>query len=95
MQDGDLAIGVDVGGTKVAAGLVEVRDGRTCVVARARGAVDPASNAGGLASITSVVDSIVHALDAGNLARLRGIGVACAGNVDHVTGTVQIGRAHV
>ena len=89
MQDGDLAIGVDVGGTKVAAGLVEVHDGRASVVARARGAVDPATNAGGLASITSVVDEVVNRLDAGQRARLRGIGVACAGNVDHVAGTLR------
>jgi glucokinase len=89
VQDGDLAIGVDVGGTKVAAGLVEVRDGQAHVMMRARGAIDPTSNAGGLTSIVSVVDGVVNSLDAGQLAHLRGVGVACAGNVDHVTGTLR------
>ena len=89
MQDGDLAIGVDVGGTKVAAGLLEMRDGRAQVLARARGAVDPATNAGGLASITTVVDEIAYTLTTGQRARLRGVGVACAGNVDHETGTLR------
>jgi len=89
MRDGDLAIGVDVGGTKVAAGLVAVHDGYAEVLLRARGPVDPATNAGGIASIAAVIDEIVGGLDAGHQARLKGIGVACAGNVDHVTGTLR------
>ena len=59
MRDGDLAIGVDVGGTKVAAGLVALRDERAEVMLRARGPVDPATNAGGIASITAVIDEVV------------------------------------
>ncbi len=89
MRAGDLVIGVDVGGTKVAAGVVEARDGRAVIGARARGAVDPATNEGGIASILAVVDEAVATLDAGQRARLAGIGVACAGNVDHVTGTLR------
>ena len=89
MRDGDLAIGVDVGGTKVAAGLVALRDERAEVMLRARGPVDPATNAGGIASITAVIDEVVGGLDAGRRARVKGIGVACAGNVDHVAGTLR------
>lgn len=89
MRDGDLAIGVDVGGTKVAAGLVAVRDGRAEVLLRARGPVDPTTNAGGIGSIAAVIDEVVSGLDAGHRARLKGIGVACAGNVDHGTGTLR------
>jgi glucokinase len=89
MQDGDVAIGVDVGGTKVAAGIVEVRDGRALLGIRARGNVDPATNAGGISSIFAVVDNVFRHLDAGQRSRLVGIGVACAGNVDHVHGTLR------
>ncbi len=89
MRDGDLAIGVDVGGTKVAAGLVALRDERAEVMLRARGPVDPATNAGGIASITAVIDEVLGGLDAGRRARVKGIGVACAGNVDYVAGTLR------
>lgn len=89
MRDGDLAIGVDVGGTKVAVGLVEVRGTEAIVRVRARGPVDPTTNDLGIASITAIVEEVARALDGEQRARLRGIGVACAGNVDHLTGTLR------
>jgi glucokinase len=89
MRDGDLAIGVDVGGTKVAAGLVEVQGTTAIVSERGRGSVEPATNESGLASIVAVVDEVMASLGVRQRARLAGIGVACAGNVDHRTGTLR------
>lgn len=89
MTDGGLAIGVDVGGTKVAAGVVQVDGARAVIGARVRGPVDPATNEGGIKSIVAVVDEVVGHLDASDRSRLTGIGVACAGNVDHLSGTLR------
>ncbi|MCX5985395.1 MAG: ROK family protein [Chloroflexi bacterium] len=82
-------IGVDIGGTKVAAGLVEATLGsRPIVTARARGPVDPTTNSGGIASILAVVDQVWR--DASKHGpSVAAIGVACAGSVDHHDGVLR------
>ncbi|HEX2035540.1 MAG TPA: ROK family protein [Chloroflexota bacterium] len=74
----DVALGIDIGGTKVAAALVAA-DGT--ILGRARGAVAPQSNEAGLASITAVVDQLLDShLPAGQ--RLLGIGAGAPGAID-------------
>jgi glucokinase len=79
---GPVALGIDVGGTKVAAALVA---GDGTVLARERGAVAPESNEAGLAGIFAVADRLLAACpDAGR--RLAGTGVGVAGSVDWRSG---------
>ncbi len=82
-------IGVDIGGTKVAAGLVETSAGSSPVLtARARGPVDPTTNTGGIASILAVVDQVLRDANRHG-APVAAIGVACAGSVDHHSGVLR------
>ena len=82
-------IGVDIGGTKVAAGLVEANPGSPPVLtARARGPVDPTSNKGGTASILAVVDHVWRDAKSHG-STVAAIGVACAGSVDHHSGVLR------
>jgi glucokinase len=74
------AIGVDIGGTKIAAGRV---DGAGCILAR-RILPTPAHNAETFAAI----DATIAALDA---ADVRAIGVGVPGRVDAKTGDVLSG----
>ncbi|HEU5317776.1 MAG TPA: ROK family protein [Chloroflexota bacterium] len=73
-----LALGVDIGGTKVAAALV---DPTGAVVASERGPVAPESNDASLASITAVVDRLL-AQHPDLRPRLAGIGAGAPGGVD-------------
>jgi len=79
------ALGIDIGGTKVAAALVDAH-GR--VLARERGPVSPDDNASGLASIFAVVDRLLAAVPDVR-PRLRGIGAGAPGAVDWQTGTLR------
>lgn len=79
-----LALGVDVGGTKVAAALV---DERGAVLASDRGPVAPESNDASLESIYNVVDRLLAA-HSELRGRLMGIGAGAPGAVDWRTGVV-------
>ena len=82
-------IGVDIGGTKVAAGLVEANSGSPPVLtARARGPVDPTTNKGCTASILEVVDQVWRDAKSHG-STVAAIGVACAGSVDHHSGVLR------
>ena len=79
-----LALGIDIGGTKVAAALV---DSAGAVVASERGPVAPESNEASLASVVAVVDALLgrhgEARD-----RLSGIGAGAPGGVDWRSGVL-------
>src|SRR5258708_40071429 len=82
---GDKIIGVDIGGTKVAAGLVgpsgEIhRQVRTPMVS----AEDAEA---GLAAVRCSIDSLLGS-DSNNAAKIRGIGIYAPGPLDPATGTI-------
>ena len=80
-----LILGVDIGGTKVAAGLVEASGrilSQTRVPMPARGTA-----AEGFAAVKDAIGSIFAAQHAARLA-LRGIGICAPGPLDPYTGTV-------
>ncbi|HEX2516046.1 MAG TPA: hypothetical protein VH257_15165, partial [Chloroflexota bacterium] len=97
----DLALGLDIGGTKVAAVLMgrpAGADAAAAVLSRARGAVDATDNAAGLASIFRVVDACLEGAAGapgaggagrGGRDRLRGIGAGCPGSIDWRAGVVR------
>jgi len=82
-----VALGLDIGGTKVAAVLLDGRGG--AVLGRARGPVDPADNDAGLASIFRVVDACLRGAAPDAAARLVGIGAGCPGSIDWRRGVVR------
>ncbi|HEV2125359.1 MAG TPA: ROK family protein, partial [Chloroflexota bacterium] len=73
-----LALGIDIGGTKIAVALV---DASGTVLARARGPVAPESNDAAVASIFAVVDQLL-ASEANARQRLSGIGAGAPGSID-------------
>jgi len=79
-----LAIGVDVGGTKVAAGLVD-RDGRILSQVRASMAAS-GQPAEGLAAVTSVIDALLNAHPEAR-STIQGIGICSPGPLDPRTGS--------
>ncbi len=85
-----VALGIDIGGTKVAAALV---DDHGRVLAHERGPVAPDDNATGLASIFAVVDRLLAAAPEVR-ARLRGIGAGAPGAIDWQAGTL-LGAANL
>lgn len=81
-----LALGLDLGGTKVLAGLVS----ETGSVLRTWRFPTPAK-AGGPAIMQALIDAAreaIASLDAADRDSLRGIGVSSAGHIDHRTGAV-------
>jgi glucokinase len=80
-------IGVDVGGTKVAAGLV---DSVGEITHQTRIPMAAADAAAGLAAVTSAIDSVRAAadLDRGLLGLISGIGICAPGPLDPRTGVV-------
>jgi glucokinase len=80
-----LVVGVDVGGTKVAAGLVD-RHGEIKTQVRtpmvANGEADE-----GLAAVVSAIDLVLDH-DANTRAQIRGIGICAPGPLDPTTGVV-------
>jgi glucokinase len=79
-------IGVDIGGTKVAAGLVTA-DGKIIYQTRTPMVADDAK--AGLAAVISAIDSIKSAKDHGKAARsIAGIGICAPGPLDPRTGVV-------
>jgi glucokinase len=80
-------IGVDVGGTKVAAGLVDSAGEITHQTRTPMAATDAAA---GLAAVTSAIDSVRAAadLDRGSLGLISGIGICAPGPLDPRTGVV-------
>jgi glucokinase len=76
--DGAIALGIDIGGTKVAAVLL---DEHAMIVARERGPVAPESNDAALASVVAVTDRLLGA-NPDSRSRLAGIGAGAPGGVD-------------
>ncbi|HMI52081.1 MAG TPA: ROK family protein [Candidatus Saccharimonadales bacterium] len=84
-MDAKLALGVDVGGTKVAAGIVD-REGTIVKSSRvpmnAKGSAEE-----GLAAVTAAIDALFR--EGGRLEeQVRGIGVCAPGPLDPTTGVV-------
>ncbi|HET7772130.1 MAG TPA: ROK family protein [Chloroflexota bacterium] len=79
-----LALGVDIGGTKVAAVVV---DGAGTVLASERGPVAPESNDSALASVVAVVDRVLETQPEAR-GRLVGIGAGAPGGVDWRNGVL-------
>src|SRR6266542_3497901 len=73
-----LAMGIDIGGTKVAAVLL---DALGTIVARDRGRVAPESNDAALASILAVTDRLLEAHPEAR-SHLTGIGAGAPGGID-------------
>jgi glucokinase len=78
-------IGVDVGGTKVAAGVVDAA-GEIQTQSR-KPMVANGAAAAGLASVTSAIDSLT-AMNGNGTGRLLGIGICSPGPLDPATGVV-------
>jgi glucokinase len=80
-----LVVGVDIGGTKVAAGLVD-RHGEIKTQTRTPMVADGDADAG-LAAVLSAIDALfAHDAEARNL--IRGIGICAPGPLDPTTGVV-------
>jgi glucokinase len=81
----NLFVGVDVGGTKVAAGVVDLRGQ---IVANLRKPmVADADAAAGLASVTSAIDALFAANPSARES-MRGVGICAPGPLDPRTGVV-------
>ena len=76
-------IGVDVGGTKVAAGLVNATGE---IFHAARVPMDASNAASGLASVTSAIDAVRAAADSHDV--ISSIGICAPGPLDPQTGIV-------
>jgi glucokinase len=84
----DLVIGVDIGGTKIAAGLVDSsgtirHQTRTPMVASN-------GSASGMAAVVSAIDSVSAkaATNSGKFGSIRGVGICCPGPLDPNSGVV-------
>jgi glucokinase len=84
VEDG-LVVGVDVGGTKVAAGLVD-ENGEIKSQMRAPMAASGTASAG-LAAVTAAIDSLISEEQKAR-AMIRGIGICAPGPLDPSTGIV-------
>src|ERR1700691_883341 len=84
LADGHL-IGVDVGGTKVAAGLVNGAGEITCQTRTPMVANDAAA---GLAAVITAIDSLRDAYDAHSHSLISGIGICAPGPLDPCNGIV-------
>jgi glucokinase len=88
MKDGasDLLIGVDVGGTKVAAGLVNVAGEISCQTRVPMVANDAAA---GLSAVIAAIDSVRSAIQtSATEGRIAGIGICAPGPLDPRSGVV-------
>ncbi len=83
----ELAIGIDLGGTKIAGALV-TRDGQ--VVAEVR---EPTRPEEGVEPVIGRIADCIRALQAqaGTDHRIAGIGIGAAGSTDHIRGVVIMG----
>jgi glucokinase len=85
ISENECVIGVDVGGTKVAAGLVD-RQGE--ILQRTRTAMNPARSAAeGLAAVTSAIDALLKMAPESRGA-VQHIGICAPGPLDPLTGVV-------
>jgi len=84
----DLVIGVDIGGTKVAAGLVDSSGEILCQTRNPM--VTNNGAASGMASVTKAIDAVsAQAVQAAGMQNLiRGVGVCSPGPLDPITGIV-------
>jgi len=80
----DLVVGVDIGGTKIAAGLV---DARGAIKRQSRAPMAASGSAEhGLSAVITAVDSLLA--ETGSRKSIRGIGVCAPGPLDPKTGTI-------
>jgi glucokinase len=85
MSESDLAVGVDIGGTKVAAGVV---DAYGKILAHTRAPMNcHASAEEGLASVLAAIESL-FTQDAPNRAKIQCIGICAPGPLDPRTGVI-------
>jgi glucokinase len=85
MSESELTIGVDIGGTKVAAGVVDA-DGK--ILEHSRAPMNcHASAEDGLASVLSAIESL-FAQDPASRSKIRRIGICAPGPLDPRTGVV-------
>src|SRR3954470_6891285 len=81
------AIGLDIGGTSMVAGVIAAQDGRVL----SRTSVPTASRNGpsdGLRRIVELIEQVADAADV-NVADAVGIGVGCTGPIDSIGGRIQ------
>ena len=81
----ELIIGVDIGGTKVAAGLVDARGEIQRQVRKSM--VSDQDAAAGLGAVRSAIDALLEG-EQENSGRIRGIGICAPGPLDPLTGMV-------
>lgn len=81
----ELVIGVDVGGTKVAAGLVDPSGEIRRQIRKPMVSAEDA--AAGLAAVRRGIDALLES-KAKNIKKIRGIGICAPGPLDPVTGTI-------
>jgi len=80
-------IGVDVGGTKIAAGVVD-RSGAILQQIRTPMAASAGASAG-LAAVTSAIQALAHKMGGGKFSEMvRGIGICSPGPLDPEKGVV-------
>jgi glucokinase len=83
--ENELIIGVDIGGTKVAAGLVNA--GGEIQRQMRNSMVSDQDAAAGLAAVRSAIDALLEG-EQKNAQKIRGIGICAPGPLDPSTGTV-------
>lgn len=81
---GDLVAALDIGGTKIAGALVDLRGGLVARTQRPTRASEPGETV--MRAVTEVLDELTAAPD---WQRVRGLGIGSAGPVDAVHGTVS------
>lgn len=83
---GDLVIGVDIGGTKIAAGLV---DGSGTILYQTRTPMAANSGPGaGLAAVVAAIHSVAAKAGEASEGKLRGIGLCAPGPLDPAAGVI-------
>lgn len=86
MSETRRVVGVDIGGTKIAAGIVEL--GGAAPVVSAVEQVPTAAMEGGAAVLARVLEAVHGAIARGGEGELAGVGISSAGVIDPRTGDV-------
>lgn len=84
-----LGLGVDLGGTKILVGVVDLATGRVRSRVKKRTKAELGADEV-LERLVSAVEETIHELDHAARDELRSIGVAAAGQVDRETGTLVV-----
>jgi glucokinase len=89
----DLAVGIDIGGTKI---LTVVVDATGAVVYEARTPTEATRGSQFvLGSVLEAVDGAIAQLPPESRDRLRGVGVSAAGQVDHIQGLIAYASPNI